>query len=105
MNDVVNCFITVCELFCLGKVAGDKETAFIGSGSAVPLVSAVSLLGIVTFLVIITLITVILTQCLLVLRMKRLRAAMQRDNIPLTFNEAYVPHNIMRPRDNGGFMY
>ena len=95
-----------CELFCLGKGAGDKETAFIGtSGSAVLLVSAVSLLGIVTLLVIITLITVILTQCLLVLRMKRLRAAMQPDNIPLTFNEAYVAHNIMRPRDNGGFMY
>ena len=77
------------------SVPKERETC----STAVIGVSSVSLL------VIVTLITVILTQCLLVLRMKRLRVAMQRDNIPLTFNEAYVPHNIMRPRDNGGFMY
>ena len=36
--------LSICELFCLGKIAGDKETAFIGTnGSAVLLYSLSSI--------------------------------------------------------------
>ena len=77
------------------ETSNDCSSAVIG-------VSAVSLL------VIVTLITVILTQCLLILRMRRSRdepgpyiePSIHHVDVPTAPNEAYALHKIVKPRDD-----
>ena len=84
------------------SVPGDMENGSESCRQAVIAVSAVSLL------LIVTLITVILTQCLLIVRMRKSKDVLQRKNtpaevmtptnvrmdVPVTLNEAYALHKI-----------
>ena len=82
------------------SVPGDRENGSESCRQAVIAVSAISLL------LIVTLTTVILTQCLLIIRMRKFKDALQRKNTPaevmtpinvhmdvaVTLNEAYAVH-------------